>query len=473
MESTDSMRRPERDKMDFKAIDMHTHVFNLHYFPVQGILDDSGLIDLPCWLARALAKAALAITEDDPLLDDGQPRAAAMPVSMSAEAVEDAIVNFDRYVGRAAQRIPSWLLKDPDILEALRRSGAERGKAFSVRDADMEDKGFVLRCLIDLARKYLVGPVRAIEWLIAVVTQRERDIAALLRKSYPDVEYFVHHMMALDSFYPGPPPTYAFAPRQIARMRNLDRLFGDKLITFVAWDPFVDDGLDIVKDAIEKKGCRGIKVYPPSGYRPIGNVDDGFVPHPDGPSAAVLDRRNQALFAYCVESDTPVFTHCTRKGFEARDGYGANSDPDYWRRVLESDGMRDLRLCLGHAGGTEWFADDAAFADSFPKGVYDLCTDPRFPNVYCEVGILDEVNSDVGFALFQNRLVKLIGGRTQFADRIMYGSDWHFLYMNSEHLDFFRNYERLFQDAKLAPHAVNFFRDNSVRYLNDPGIRVA
>jgi hypothetical protein len=41
--------------------------------------------------------------------------------------------------------MPSWVLKDPDILEALRRSGREQGRAFSVRDVQMEHKGFVLR----------------------------------------------------------------------------------------------------------------------------------------------------------------------------------------------------------------------------------------------------------------------------------------------------------------------------------------
>ena len=130
-------------------------------------------------------------------------------------------------------------------------------------------------------------------------------------------------MMDMKNHYRDGRTSYDFAPRQIVRMGNPSRLFPGRLATFVAWDPFRADGLDIVKDAVESRGCVGIKVYPPGGYRPWRNdnsdLADRFV---QPPPPEVLDARSLALFRWCVSRDLPVFTHCTPEGFQAYSGIG-------------------------------------------------------------------------------------------------------------------------------------------------------
>ena len=84
---------------------------------------------------------------------------------------------------------------------------------------------------------------------------------------------------------------------------------------------------------------------------------------------------------------------------------GLNAHPKHWRALLEHERWRDLRLCLGHAGGGRasnlgvssagWMADNDAEwsdADNFARIVADLCA--TYPNVYCELGYITELLDD-------------------------------------------------------------------------------
>lgn len=68
-----------------------------------------------------------------------------------------------------------------------------------------------------------------------------------------------------------------------------------------------------------------------------------------GNADAAIEASCDAFFAFCEKHDFPVFTHCTPKGFQARSESGVNGDPRYWELALTKHPL--LRLCLGHAGG--------------------------------------------------------------------------------------------------------------------------
>ena len=107
-------------------------------------------------------------------------------------------------------------------------------------------------------------------------------------------------------------------------------------MTFVAFDPKRAKSLGNIRKAITL-GAAGVKFYLPNGYRPAGNAKN-----PEWDAAAA------ALFEWCA----PILTHCTPSGFAADidNDSGCNSDPKYWKSVLEKN--RNLRLCFGHAAAT-------------------------------------------------------------------------------------------------------------------------
>ncbi len=449
---------------DVNPIDIHTHLFNLRYLPVEGILTENGLFSLGPVLAKILAPIVIALTEKDTSLDPGSSDIAA---AGNAAAIGDGSEDMVSLVARLAEDVPRDLLTGTEMAAELDlNSFFTTAMSF----AGGFGKRLILKRLINRIIDTVEDGAQAVKWIFNVMTQRERDIAARLIATYGDVDLFVHHTMDMDNHYGGDAPKYDFADRQVQRMRNLDAAHNGKLLTFVAWDPFRDDCLEIVTRGVEQHGCGGIKFYPPSGYRPIGNSDSSFEPNPKGsPPGPVLDQRNTALFDFCVNNDLPLFTHCSEIGFQAYKNSGKNSDPDFWSDVLNDARWHDLRLCFGHAGGRGWFRPDADFQGSFAHKVYQLCTGP-FPNVYCGVGILDHVREQAEFDLLQNRLSVLIAATPVFAERIMYGSDWHLLYLRADHEDFLDRYRELFTDPGLTMHARNFFRDNAARYLKRPGL---
>ena len=88
-----------------------------------------------------------------------------------------------------------------------------------------------------------------------------------------------------------------------------------------------------------------------------------------------------------MTNDIPVFAHSGHDEFEARKGYGVHhSDPKFWGRFLEAHSCPGkpcpLRLCLGHAGGDDYWFGNGEHED-WGLRAYELCT--RYPDVYCEV----------------------------------------------------------------------------------------
>jgi predicted TIM-barrel fold metal-dependent hydrolase len=169
---------------------------------------------------------------------------------------------------------------------------------------------------------------------------------------------------------------------------------------FIAFDPLrqvVDalasgakperTALEWVRRAIEVEGFLGVKVYPPMGFQPIGNVDlaDREIAEerlrdrhkPFGRRAAevfgrlgvrsvrvqgaALDEALLSLYDYCNRNHVPIMAHCSRTlgtfgESDALNTYNprwytaaAGSHPKYWHDVLQL--FPTLRLNFGHAGG--------------------------------------------------------------------------------------------------------------------------
>jgi predicted TIM-barrel fold metal-dependent hydrolase len=346
----------------------------------------------------------------------------------------------------------------------------------------------------------------AVEFLKALMSSDAALRQKLPTAFHQQVALFVQHTMDMGPTYaqePNDTTFWSFHGKQLSRVRELDQAHtnqGSSFLHFVAFSPFratpaerdsppadwkESTPINLVKQALEN-GAWGVKYYPPAGYRPSGNEipcrptfgrlqkaqwDSRYV----GFSNAELDALNFAFFEFCAENDIPVFAHCSYGEFQAARKYGERmAHPAYYREVLERLAARPkplhLRLCLGHAGGSDfWFGDDNSSHKEWGEQVYELCT--RFPNVYCEVGILAEITDEKARAALAKRLSTLFkasvdSGRYPFASKVIYGTDWFMPDTVAAGISFLEGYRLVFRsEPNLAQHVREFFCLNAMAFL--------
>lgn len=496
-------------------IDVHTHTFNARYLPLRGIL--LGKRDVS--LATLLLSDACAATLAEALVDHTQNAAVAGQPAQARrmERRKQLLARGDGALCRVlltllekAEKAGAW---DPQMslpermqrLDALadRMNAAERqavteavrmmGMAGHLQEADRQSA--------------LRGAVRFL-W---VLTQDDAVMPELYRSFYQGAAMLgeplqVSHMMDLAPVYDQPADggsLYDFAGQQLPRMAHFQAQADSGLLFFVAYNPYRDhwnggrsgDALRLVQDAVTRHAAWGVKVYPPSGYRAAGNAVKRR-PRPLGtgyPGAqwqarygawgtaanAGLDRALEELLQWCRAHEIPVFTHCGTGEFEARKGYGRyHSDPRFWRDYLRSHPEPDgspcrLRLCLGHAGGGDfWFGGgpDAGWGEL----VYELCT--TYPNVYCEITAHGELTQPDRRAYFVDRVARCFEQsaapppdgsppRHAFARKLIYGTDWY-LPDAAERRQILEAVQTAFLHERLRPHYADYFFGNALRFLN-------
>lgn len=116
--------------------------------------------------------------------------------------------------------------------------------------------------------------------------------------------------------------------------------------------------LEIAQRAIDN-GFIGVKLYPPMGFRPFNN---NHIPLPSyvtdrekglgGDAGIAIDAALYELYAWCESKQVPIMAHANNSN-ESHSAYGARASPDNWRKLIESNRYRNLRINLGHFGGFE------------------------------------------------------------------------------------------------------------------------
>jgi predicted TIM-barrel fold metal-dependent hydrolase len=471
------------------VVDMHTHVFNVLDLPVVELIDATAPVWLPFRRSAVESLAALlnrmASEETRAGFDKTGIRLLAAeppPKSPPLELAPDERRALERLLSGPQEGFellqesrPKALdtLSDEELVgEALLRVG------FPPLETPLDRKFQAAAPKATILNTLVIGYVEFARLLV----RRHQDIAVILqRNQFPNADLFVHHMMDMEMGYGAAPPV-PFAA-QITNMARLDEQAEGRFLHFVAFDPFRrDTNMTLVKDALNR-GAVGVKFYPATGYRATNNV---IPPQPkdqhalkrwksryDGLTGKALDEINEALFRFCEEKQIPIFTHCTPIGFQAQDGYGWNADPTNWIPVLAAHPK--LFLCFGHAGGEAyWFADGKTRKDeenrkrSFGTNVVELCL--QYPNVYCEMGYLEDILGTKGRRAFTKRLQEVIdrkspAGDWTFGDKIMYGTDWHMIHKEQGHKAYLDQFHKVFSERRLRAYHRRFFSGNAVRFL--------
>ena len=99
-----------------------------------------------------------------------------------------------------------------------------------------------------------------------------------------------------------------------------------------------------------------LKLYPPMGFRAIGNTDGQGYPRQvvqrlggTRGLGSELDAAMARAFDLCVELDAAILAHA-RYSIGAGPDYAARADPVYWVRVLRQPRWQSQRVCLAHMG---------------------------------------------------------------------------------------------------------------------------
>ncbi len=336
---------------------------------------------------------------------------------------------------------------------------------------------------------------RFLDWEDSLSSCSETNADRLI-ETWPDVDLFVPLMIDYE---------YWFA-------NSIDNDLGDQIDTvfkkvvlphkgrihpFVPFDPArelayrkarvspdgqleIDRPMTLVRDAIEKKGFIGVKLYNSLGYRPLGNAD---------PRVSLMRRRIAVrndkmtylfdgeeydevlceLYDYCVDNEVPITAHCVMNGIEAYPGASFDfGKAEFWDEVLRQDRYKNLRLNLAHFGWNQAPGQGYAGSESWAKDVCNLIV--KYDNVYADVShhrVLTRKGRNSFVVGYQQMMKDYADDIDRIKKRILFGSDWHVLRRMSGYRNFLENYEHVLSVAKLydAASLDQFRGSNALEFL--------
>ena len=262
---------------------------------------------------------------------------------------------------------------------------------------------------------------RYLKW-VALFGQPRWSLTKSLLDAYSEVDLFTPLLVdfhRLTEQQTGQLEQFALQER-ISRLTMLGHARA-QVHPFVGFDPSRVGAVELAQRAVAEFGFVGVKLYPPVGFLPIGNVDQ----RPEGMAAEEapgVEGALERLYTWCEAEQVPITAHCNPSNFTAV-SYRTNSAPSHWARVLNR--WPGLHLNLGHFGwsGDAWSEEIAALMDD--------CT-----GLYADIG-----NHELDWLPSTMDRLEDIFGRAASAtarERFMFGSDWYMLASHRRYPAFLR-----------------------------------
>lgn len=419
------------------VVDVHCHVFSIREIPFEGYLrarfhDEPFGRDVLVPILAELLREYLRHVDTVGLEETGP----------------DPERDLQRTILRLAEQDPRFrkrvvklgLIHDPRVLENVWKAG-HRGMKPPRAPLTMAGIGNMA-------------------WLFV---QDQRTIFQRLLRTYPGTDLFTPLMMDMWKWFAD--PETCSPRRQMEDLAELVLQSGGRLHPVVAFDPRrqAEDGtsLTLVRDAIEKHGFVGVKLYPPMGYRPTSNDTTlGADGRPYGRAGEDYDRALRRLYEYCDETDVPITVHTALGGAEAHDGSGEYSDPRYWKPVLQRHPR--LRINFAHFGGYWHLAHRSL---GWAKTIVDLMD--QYSNVYADTGfhLVFNPRQRPRNRRYFDHLGTIFEQRPASRGRILYGSDWH-MYVALKHTDRYQDrFRTVFMRRFGATRSADFMGHNALDFL--------
>jgi predicted TIM-barrel fold metal-dependent hydrolase len=226
---------------------------------------------------------------------------------------------------------------------------------------------------------------------------------------------------------------------QIEGTQRAALMLPGRVFPFIAVNPKRVDHIAVMREAIEKRGFVGVKLYPSLGYE-IGALD------------AVLD--------YCAENDMPITVHTTSTGFAKDDQTSDFSHPRHWKSALEN--RRNLRVCFAHCGGWGGFCKQQQNQIAWAEQIFAYMAE--YPNVFADLSYhVDQmVKGGAAETAYLDALSAALAGPS--AERILFGTDSWLLRLNIDDALYWRWFETRLQKSELD----RIMRTSPARFLGLP-----
>ena len=317
---------------------------------------------------------------------------------------------------------------------------------------------------------------QTLRW-IALLTRNRRDILAELLRLYSrldgGIDIFSPSLVDFELWLKSNEKVSSPAS-QIAVMSEIARRQSDAVIlNFAPFCPLraaVDtregkDPLHSVRKAVESQGFAGVKLYPPLGFKPIGNQPGKVFGHKPGKKATGRELNDELmrLYHWCAEEDVPLKSH-GNDSLAADVCSGANASPEYWGKVLSTPGLSDLRVNVAHFGG---FEGAPAGCPAHPVSWEELAARlaDKNPGIYADLGYWTEVTSINGTPDFTtvDKIKALMQTYPNLENQILYGSDWSMIGREPNHNGYLRDVKAAI--GMLGVDQTKLMSGNALRYL--------
>lgn len=305
------------------------------------------------------------------------------------------------------------------LRDRLRRLSMSLSKNNDVREQNVED-------LLDFL---LIGLQPSI-----------RDVADILMEQTPENDAVVALMM--DITEGGDKDTEKF--KKQAKDTAIASLYHPgRILPFFAVNPNRTGHLALLKNAVEKQGFLGVKLYPSLGYK----ADSA---------------KMRQVYQYCVDKSLPIITHCNQGGFYFRKMDIAEAEPNAFSNILRD--YPALKICFAHFGGDDSLAsaDNLNALGDWTKQILDLID--NHPNAYTDISYhVSAMNgSDAEVNYFRN-IAELID-HPVYGRRILFGSDYQLVRMRVRE----ENYRAYFEQNISAARFEIIARHNPRTFLGMP-----
>jgi predicted TIM-barrel fold metal-dependent hydrolase len=382
-------------------VDIHCHTFNADDLPVRGFV--RRVAGSRNALARVLAGALDSIIQDRAV--DAADEIATLDALLSGEGVgggeetvrEDvtavAEAEADLLLARATAETPA------DVTEAVAELRTEAPEG---TDEGLEG---ILDPLATL-RRYL-------KWA-ALFGHRRLALTQALVRTYPEVDLFTPLLVDLLGLEDAPKSTVL---QQLDINEKISRLsmrgdLGATVHPFVGFDPRRLGAVALAQQAVDRFSCVGVKLYPPMGFRPIGNLT-ARPRNMTAEEAIGVDAALAQLYDWCQDQDVPITAHSNPSN-QADDSFLGFSGPASWKLVL--DRWPDLHLNFGHFG---W----GGLEQGWPRAICELANDHR--HVYADVGNHKVAGLDETFRTLVGLFADASPTTRTMKQRFMFGTDWY------------------------------------------------
>lgn len=488
-----------------RLIDVHTHLFNasdlptvrfikivvLKHYPRQAtrvleIQDPDaldGLIALATWIVgRTRAPSA----EEESRVLDGKTRVRAVHTAGRANE-EAAIAAIAAFAAQSETAVSGQLSPTAHrrIRSALFAAAGVDGAA--VRDGPMEDADAKLLAERAFRSKDLGLVLR---WF-ALFTRYRHSLAEELASTHAQ-QGFPPQLLcpaAIDyDLWLRENVDESPLPAQVAVMGRLARrTTGPVIHGYIGFDPLRQayyaagrfkayDPLALVRHAVRDEGFLGVKLYPPMGFRAIGNEaavcqtyreeivselaggasDDpqtaACKPRPADGSRAIgrmLDHAMTALFDLCATEDACILAHANNSNASA-DGYGARADPAYWVAVFQR--WPQLRIGLAHFG--EFAHVSSGAGSQLPEASWEWALGRYFKEardapVFADVSYLTEIagKNAQEMAAYTKLTRRWVDEFDPQCRHLMFGTDWTMLGLDASYEGYTRRVYDFFRDG--------------------------